>query len=78
MDQGGRAFVSALSVGIGIGVGRTVSRLTAGNDSSTNALTPQMMERQMLGMIMDGKDSKVTFYEFPYYLREALHYSFTN
>ncbi|KAI3505268.1 hypothetical protein L1887_27298 [Cichorium endivia] len=73
MDQGGRAFVSALSVGIGIGVGlgvgRTVSRLTAGNDSSTNALTPQMMEREMLGMIMDGKDSKVTFYEFPYYLR---------
>ncbi|KAI3689815.1 hypothetical protein L2E82_47785 [Cichorium intybus] len=74
MDQGGRAFVSALSVGIGIGVGlgvgRTVSRLTAGNDSSTNALTPQMMEREMLGMIMDGKDSKVTFYEFPYYLSE--------
>lgn len=73
MDQGGRAFVSALSVGIGIGVGlgvgRTVNRLTAGNDSSTNALTPQIMEREMLGLIMDGKDSKVTFYEFPYYLR---------
>ncbi|CAH1418863.1 unnamed protein product [Lactuca virosa] len=74
MDQGGRAFVSALSVGIGIGVGlgvgRTVNRLTAGNDSSTNALTPQIMEREMLGLIMDGKESKVTFYEFPYYLSE--------
>lgn len=69
----GRAFVGALSVGIGIGVGlgvgRTVNRLTNGNDSLTNGLTPQMMEREMITMIMDGRDSKVTFYEFPYYLR---------
>ncbi|XP_071687022.1 uncharacterized protein [Rutidosis leptorrhynchoides] len=73
MDQG-RAFVGALSVGIGIGVGlgvgRTVNRLTSANDPSTNGLTPQMMEREMVSMIMDGRDSKVTFNEFPYYLSE--------
>ncbi|PWA66454.1 ATPase, AAA-type, core, P-loop containing nucleoside triphosphate hydrolase [Artemisia annua] len=70
----GRAFMSALSVGIGIGVGlgvgRTVNRLASGGDSSTTGLTPQAMEREMLSLIMDGRDSKVTFYEFPYYLSE--------
>ncbi|KAM0030110.1 putative AAA+ ATPase domain, ATPase, AAA-type, core, AAA ATPase, AAA+ lid domain-containing protein [Helianthus debilis subsp. tardiflorus] len=68
------AFVSALSVGIGIGVGlgvgRTVNRLTSGGDSSANGITPQIMEREMKSMIIDGKDSKVTFFEFPYYLSE--------
>nr|GEU92359.1 hypothetical protein [Tanacetum cinerariifolium] len=70
----GRAFVSALSVGIGIGVGlgvgRTVNRLASGGDSAASGLTPQAMEREMLSLIMDGRDSKVTFYEFPYYLSE--------
>ncbi|GJR83283.1 putative adenosinetriphosphatase [Tanacetum coccineum] len=70
----GRAFMSALSVGIGIGVGlgvgRTVNRLASGGDSATSGLTPQAMEREMLSLIMDGRDSKVTFYEFPYYLSE--------
>lgn len=67
------AFVSALSVGIGIGVGlgmgRTVSRLTSGGDSSANGITPQIMEREILSLIIDGRESKVTFSEFPYYLR---------
>ncbi|KAL8196263.1 hypothetical protein R6Q57_025263 [Mikania cordata] len=70
----GRAFVSALSVGIGIGVGlgvgRTVNRFTGGGDSLANGITPQVMEREMLSMIIDGRDSKVTFYEFSYYLSE--------
>ncbi|XP_024994001.1 ribosome biogenesis ATPase RIX7 isoform X5 [Cynara cardunculus var. scolymus] len=65
-------FMSALSVGIGVGVGigmgKTMSRWTGGDDSSGNGLTPQTMEREMLSMIVDGKDSKITFDEFPYYL----------
>ncbi|GJR05671.1 hypothetical protein Tco_0528655, partial [Tanacetum coccineum] len=70
-------FMSALSVGIGVGVGlgmgKTVSRWTGGDDSSSSSggssgLTPQTMEREMLSMIVDGKDSKITFDEFPYYL----------
>ncbi|KAI3710760.1 hypothetical protein L2E82_40553 [Cichorium intybus] len=67
-------FMSALSVGIGVGVGigmgKTVSRWTGGDDSTGNGLTPQTMEREMLSMIVDGKDSKITFDEFPYYLSE--------
>ncbi|KAK1409003.1 hypothetical protein QVD17_41229 [Tagetes erecta] len=67
-------FMSALSVGLGVGVGlgmgKTVSRWTSGDDSSGIGLTPQTMEREMLSMIVDGKDSKITFDEFPYYLSE--------
>ncbi|KAJ0559217.1 hypothetical protein HanHA300_Chr06g0197871 [Helianthus annuus] len=63
-------FMSALSVGLGVGVGMTVSRWTSGGDDSSGMrLTPQTMEREMLSMIVDGKDSKATFDQFPYYLR---------
>ncbi|XP_076951896.1 uncharacterized protein LOC143625465 isoform X2 [Bidens hawaiensis] len=65
-------FMSALSVGLGVGVGlgmgKTMSRWMGGDDSSGIGLTPQTMEREMLSMIVDGKDSKITFDEFPYYL----------
>ncbi|KAM7531357.1 hypothetical protein LguiB_034767 [Lonicera macranthoides] len=67
-------LMSALSVGIGVGVGiglasgQTVSRWTSGN-SSENTITPQIMEQEVLNLIVDGKDSKVTFDDFPYYLR---------
>lgn len=71
MEQ--RHLMSALSVGIGIGVGlgvgRTMGRLTSGGESSANAITPQVMERELRTIIVDGRDSKVTFDEFPYYLR---------
>ncbi|MFS7947172.1 hypothetical protein Hanom_Chr06g00544981 [Helianthus anomalus] len=30
------------------------------------------MEHEMKSMIIDGKDNKVTFYEFPYYLSKFL------
>lgn len=66
-------LLSALGVGIGVGVGiglasgQTVSRWAGG--SSDNVITPLIMEQEMLNLITDGKDSKVTFDEFPYYLR---------
>ncbi|MFS7941940.1 hypothetical protein Hanom_Chr06g00482181 [Helianthus anomalus] len=72
-------FMSALSVGlgVGVGVGMTVSRWTSGGDDSSGMrLTPQTMEREMLSMIVDGKDSKVTFDLFPYYLRYIIYILF--
>lgn len=69
-------LMSALSVGIGVGVGiglasgQTVSRWTGGN-SSENTITLQIMEQEVLNLIVEGKDSKVTFDEFPYYLRSV-------
>lgn len=67
-------LMSALGVGIGVGVGiglasgQTVSKWT-GSTPSTNAVTPERMEHEMVGLVVDGKDTKVTFDEFPYYLR---------
>ncbi|CAM8876388.1 unnamed protein product [Rhodiola kirilowii] len=76
MDQKS-VLLSALGVGVGVGVGvgiglasgQTVSRWT-GNTSSTNNITADNMEQEMLRLISDGRQSKVTFDEFPYYLSE--------
>ncbi|KAK3011407.1 hypothetical protein RJ639_011053 [Escallonia herrerae] len=68
--------MSALGVGLGVGVGiglasgQTVSKWTGGGSSSGNAVTPQAMEQEMRCLIADGRESKVTFDEFPYYLSE--------
>ncbi|KAK9277498.1 hypothetical protein L1049_007042 [Liquidambar formosana] len=70
-------LLSALSIGVGVGVGvglglasgQTVSKWT-GNASSANAITAEKMEQEMLRLVDDGRDSKVTFDEFPYYLSE--------
>ncbi|MCD7449583.1 hypothetical protein HAX54_000648 [Datura stramonium] len=73
MEQKNMLF-SALGVGIGVGVGiglasgQTVSRWAGG--SAANVITPLIMEQEMLNLIANGKDSKVTFDEFPYYLSE--------
>ncbi|XP_049376346.1 uncharacterized protein LOC125841288 [Solanum stenotomum] len=67
-------LLSALGVGIGVGVGiglasgQTVSRWASG--SAANVITPLIMEQEMLNLIANGKDSQVTFDEFPYYLSE--------
>ncbi|MFS7947378.1 putative phosphoglycerate dehydrogenase [Helianthus anomalus] len=57
------ALVRSLDAGI------VAQELGSGGDSSANGITPHIMEREMKSMIIDGKDSKVAFYEFPYYLR---------
>ncbi|KAF8369999.1 hypothetical protein HHK36_031971 [Tetracentron sinense] len=68
-------LMSALSVGLGVGVGlglasgRTVSNW-AGPNSSTNAITVERIEQELLRQVVDGKQSNVTFDEFPYYLSE--------
>lgn len=73
MEQKG-ILLSALGVGMGVGVGlglasgQTMSKW-AGNDTLSNALTPDRVEQELLRQIVDGRDSKVTFDQFPYYLR---------
>ncbi|GER26842.1 P-loop containing nucleoside triphosphatehydrolases superfamily protein, partial [Striga asiatica] len=68
-------IMSALGVGIGVGVGiglasgQTVGKWTSGVPSSAG-VTPSAMEQEMLALIVNGKDSKVTFDQFPYYLSE--------
>ena len=66
-------LMSALGVGIGVGVGlglasgQTVSKWTGSTVS--NAITHERMEQEMLRLVVDGRDSNVTFDQFPYYLR---------
>ncbi|EXC10844.1 hypothetical protein L484_003089 [Morus notabilis] len=72
MEQKG-FLLSALGVGVGVGVGlglasgQAVSKW-AGNVPS-NAITLERMEQEMLRLVVDGRDSKVTFDDFPYFLR---------
>ncbi|KAK7307882.1 hypothetical protein VNO77_41325 [Canavalia gladiata] len=75
MEQKG-ALLSALSVGVGVGVGiglasgQSVTKWGNNSNSSSSAITPEDMEREMLQQIVDGRESKVTFDQFPYYLSQ--------
>ncbi|XP_042481208.1 calmodulin-interacting protein 111 isoform X2 [Macadamia integrifolia] len=68
-------LMSALSVGVGVGVGlglasgQTVGRWTR-NNNSPNAMTGERIEQELLRQVVDGRQSTVTFDEFPYYLSE--------
>ncbi|PSR91464.1 Spastin like [Actinidia chinensis var. chinensis] len=67
-------LMSALGVGIGVGVGlglasgQTVSKWTG--STASNAITHERMEQEMVRLVVDGRDSNVTFDQFPYYLSE--------
>ncbi|XP_047320182.1 uncharacterized protein LOC124924149 isoform X2 [Impatiens glandulifera] len=75
MDQK-QFLLSALSVGVGVGVGLglasgpTVSRWTGYGDSSAVGLTAEQIEQELSRLVIDGKESKVTFEKFPYYISE--------
>ncbi|KAE8077796.1 hypothetical protein FH972_016325 [Carpinus fangiana] len=68
-------LLSALSVGLGLGVGlglssgQTVSKWVGGN-WSLDEISAEQIEQELMRQVVDGKDSKVTFDEFPYYLSE--------
>lgn len=68
-------LLSALSVGLGVGVGlglasgQTVSRWT-GSSCSSESIMVEQIEQELLRQVVDGRDSKVTFDDFPYYISE--------
>ncbi|KAG2700573.1 hypothetical protein I3843_06G005100 [Carya illinoinensis] len=68
-------LLSALSVGVGLGVGlglssgQRVSKWVGGN-RSPDEISAGQIEEELLRQMVDGKDSEVTFDEFPYYLSE--------
>ncbi|CAN1254152.1 Uncharacterized AAA domain-containing protein C24B10.10c [Linum perenne] len=68
-------LLSALGVGVGVGVGLglaspTVSKWTGVNVPPTNAVTGDKLEQELLRQVIHGRESGVTFAEFPYYLSE--------
>jgi hypothetical protein len=62
--------LSALSVGVGVGIGlasgKTVSKWRG---DASDGINSETMEQELLRQVIDGRDSGVTFDQFPYYLR---------
>ncbi|WRX19352.1 ATPase [Theobroma cacao] len=67
-------LLSALSVGVGVGVGLGLasgqSKWTGSGSGTSTGITLERMEKELLRQIVDGRESKVTFDQFPYYLSE--------
>ncbi|KAK1575830.1 hypothetical protein Q3G72_008733 [Acer saccharum] len=74
-------LLSALGVGVGLGVGlglasgQTMNKWTGNNSASSNGVTVEKMEQELLRQVVEGRESKITFDEFPYYLRDETLWS---
>ncbi|XAR71678.1 Adenosinetriphosphatase [Bertholletia excelsa] len=74
-------LLSVLSVGVGVGLGLASGQAVgkwAGGNSSGEGVTGERIEQELLRMLVDGRDSKVTFDEFPYYLSERIRVLLTS
>ncbi|KAL8534494.1 hypothetical protein ACS0TY_010493 [Phlomoides rotata] len=69
-------LLSALGVGVGVGLGlvsgSTLGRWTAASTSADE------IQLELLRLVVDGKNSEVTFEDFPYYLSERTRVVLTN
>ncbi|ONK80156.1 uncharacterized protein A4U43_C01F14490 [Asparagus officinalis] len=66
-------LMSALGLGLGVGVGLGIGQSKwAGGAPPTQSsgMTPERVAEELMRMVVDGRDSSVTFEEFPYYLSE--------
>lgn len=65
-------LLSALSVGVGVGLGlasgQAVNKWTGGN-SAAEGITADQIEQELRRLFVDGKHTKVSFEDFPYFLR---------
>ncbi|KAJ6868270.1 hypothetical protein NC651_033358 [Populus alba x Populus x berolinensis] len=68
-------LLSALSVGVGVGMGLGLASGQkvsgwAGGCGSIDGVTAEQIEQELMRQVVDGRNSKITFDEFPYYLSE--------
>uniref|UniRef100_A0A1J3CQ74 Spastin n=1 Tax=Noccaea caerulescens TaxID=107243 RepID=A0A1J3CQ74_NOCCA len=67
-------LLSALGVGVGLGIGlasgQSLGRWANGSGSVEDGLTGLQIEQELVRQIVDGRESTVTFDEFPYFLSE--------
>ncbi|XP_074381107.1 uncharacterized protein LOC141721865 isoform X2 [Apium graveolens] len=64
-------YLSALSVGVGVGLGYASGQRWSGASNAPIAgVNGDQIEMELLRLVQDGKDTKVTFEDFPYYLSE--------
>ncbi|KAH7538125.1 uncharacterized protein LOC107414667 [Ziziphus jujuba] len=77
-------ILSALSVGVGVGVGlglssgQRVSKWVSGDDRSPDEISEELIEQELMRQVVDGRNSKVTFEKFPYYISERTRVLLTN
>ncbi|KAK6130003.1 hypothetical protein DH2020_036252 [Rehmannia glutinosa] len=60
----------SLGVGIGVGVGLGLASGTQTVGKGAGGVSAHTMEQEMLSLVANGRDSNVTFDQFPYYLSE--------
>lgn len=74
--EGKSVVMSALGIGIGVGVGLGLASAPWAGGASASAraagITVERVEQDLRRLLVDASDSKVTFDEFPYYLRYGL------
>ncbi|CAH1445518.1 unnamed protein product [Lactuca virosa] len=63
-------LLSALSVGVGVGVGVGLGVNKWSSGGLEEGLTAAQIEQELLRLIVDDRDDKVTFKDFPYYISE--------
>jgi hypothetical protein len=73
--EGKSVVMSALGIGIGVGVGLGLASAPWAGGASASAraagVTVERVEQDLRRLLVDGANSKVTFDEFPYYLRSS-------
>nr|VDD50004.1 unnamed protein product [Brassica oleracea] len=73
MEQKSVLF-SALGVGVGLGLGlasgQGLGKWANGSVAADDELTGEKIEQELVRQIVDGRESSVTFDEFPYFLSE--------
>ncbi|ESW15497.2 hypothetical protein PHAVU_007G076300 [Phaseolus vulgaris] len=76
-------LLSALSVGVGLGVGLGLSTGQAvqkwmGGSCESDEISGEQIVLELNNKVIDGKNSKTTFNDFPYYLSERVRFSLTS
>ena len=69
--EGKGVVMSALGIGIGVGVGLGLASAPWAGASARAGLTVDRVEQELRRLLVDAAATKVTFDEFPYYLRFA-------
>ncbi|XP_010555700.1 PREDICTED: ribosome biogenesis ATPase RIX7 [Tarenaya hassleriana] len=75
-------LLSALGVGVGLGIGlasgQSLGKWANGSGSMVDGPTVGQIEQELVRQIVDGRESNVTFDEFPYFLSERTRGLLTN
>ncbi|CAJ1952976.1 unnamed protein product [Sphenostylis stenocarpa] len=73
-------LLSALSVGVGLGVGLGLSsgQKWVGGNRDSDELSVEQIVQELKKLVVEGKDSKYTFEDFPYYLSERIRILLTS